>query len=177
MKTFLRIASATILISAALPMSAFAQQDSATAGLVMATPSSVSFIWHVSGSVALRPEIGFAASKAETMQGGGTESTSTTWTPGFSALFYVAQMDALRTYLTPRYAYSRAHVESSSTLGSSESTGTSHSVSGSFGAEYAVHRRFAVFGEIGINYTHAESETTDTNSWNHRSAVGAILYF
>ena len=159
-------------------MSAFAQQDTAKAGLVMATPSSVSLIWHVNDSIALRPEFGFSFSTAEGREnaaGGKTEST--TLSPGFSVLFYTARWDAVRVYVSPRYLYSRAHNENSSPIGSNESTASSHSVSGSLGAEYALHRRFGVFGELGITYTDAETPNTTSTGWSHRTAVGAILYF
>lgn len=177
MKTFLRFASAAILITA-LPMSAFAQQDSPTAGLVMATPGSVALIWHVNDSVALRPEFGFNRSTA-TGKGlaAGGEQTLTTVSPGFSALFYFARWDALRTYVSPRYIYSHASSESESPGGTSESTASSHSFSGSIGAEYLLHRRFGVFGELGLNFSSADSPTTETTAWNQRTAVGATLYF
>ena len=177
MKLLFRAATA-VLFLITVSSSVFAQDD-ARFGLVMATPSSVSIIWHASGTVALRPEIGIAAGSS-TFESPVGEAESTQWTisPGFSVLFYVGQRDALRTYVSPRYVYSRAHNESTSPLGeTAESTGTSHSVSGSFGAEYALHRRFAVFGELGINYTHADAEQFSSNGWNQRTAVGAILYF
>lgn len=144
----------------------------------MATPSAVSLIWHVSDSIALRPEFGFTFGTAEgkgAAAGGKTDSS--TLSPGFSVLFYVARWDALRTYVSPRYVYSRAHNENSSPGGSNESTATSHSVSGSLGAEYALHRRFGVFGELGITYSDAETPNTTSTGWAHRTAVGAILYF
>jgi hypothetical protein len=177
MKTLLRVITLAALVTA-LPSSALAQEDTKL-GVVMATPSSVSIVWHASDRVAIRPEIGVSASSS-TAESPAGDAKATQWTlsPGFSVLFYTARLDALRTYVAPRYVYSRAHNESTSPFGETgESTGTSHSVSGSFGAEYGLHRRFAVFGELGINYTHAESEFISSNGWNHRTAVGAIFHF
>jgi hypothetical protein len=167
-----------VLSLAVMPAMAFAQDDP-TLGLVMATPGSVAIIWRASDNVALRPEMGFTASTA-TVEAAGGDAESTQWTlnPGFAVLFYTGRWDALRTYVSPRYVYSRAHSESTSPFGDTrESTGTSHAVSGSFGAEYALHGRFAVFGEVGINYSHSEADTHSSNSWNQRTAVGAIFHF
>jgi predicted porin len=177
MKTLIRALSVMMLLGVCSTNAA--AQDSPTTGLVMATPGSVAFIWHVSDSIALRPEIGFSTSTAEPNRDDPTnpESTLTQWNPGFSVLIYLQRWDTARLYVSPRYVYSRASSENSSELGSSESTADSHSIAGSIGAEYALHRRFGVFGEVGINYSHGESPTTVTNSWNHRTAVGAILYF
>jgi outer membrane protein W len=169
---------AVILLLAVFPASSSAQ-DSATVGLVMATPASVSVIWHVSDAIALRPEIGFTTSSTSAKGPGaaGAKTDASTVSPGFSVLFYLHRWDALRTYVSPRYVYSRAHAESTSQGGSSESTASSHTVAGSIGAEYALHRHFGVFGELGISYAHADAPTTSSDSWTHRTAVGAILYF
>ena len=136
MKPFLRASWLSVLSIVAIPAVVFAQ-DTSKVGLVMSTPSTASVIWHAGETVALRAEIAFVRSTStHEAPGGDAESTQTTVIPGFSVLFYTGRFDALRTYVSPRYTYSRARVESSSPLGSSESTGTSHSVSGSIGAEY-----------------------------------------
>jgi hypothetical protein len=167
----------TAVLVGVVPVSAFAQ-DASKLGLVMATPGSVSVIWRVSDRAAIRPEIGFATSTTtQETPIGDAQVATTTITPAFSVLFYMGQWEGLRTYVSPRYVYSRAHAEASSPGSSHESTATSHSVSGSFGAEYALHSRFAVFGELGINFSHADPGNVTTNSWNQRSAVGVIFNF
>jgi hypothetical protein len=130
----------------------------------------------MSETVAIRPEVAFSTSTAKSTQSTG-ETSQRSLTPGFSVLFYTAKWDSLRIYVAPRYTYQRAHGESTSSFGGSESTATAHNVSGSFGAEYSLHRRFAAFGEVGIAYSHGESPTSTVNSWNQRAAAGAIFYF
>jgi hypothetical protein len=89
---------------------------------------------------------------------------------------------------------------------SSETTGSAYSTSGSFGAQYALTRRFGVFGEIGAAYSSSKATATSTlntltsggflgvpfttttstqivrsetrtRSWNVRTGVGVIFYF
>ena len=62
---------------------------------------------------------------------------------GMSALFYLQRWDALRTFIGPRVSYSVL-----------SGTGTTKTWSGQvfFGTEYALGRRFGVFGELGLSY-------------------------
>ena len=71
-------------------------------------------------------------------------------------------------------------------VASSGSTGNGQFVSGSFGAQYALGRRFSVFGEIGAGYTHVVTSPTIggilvtssvNNTFSTRSGAGVILYF
>jgi hypothetical protein len=196
--------------------SASAQGDPKV-GITMGYPGSIGVIWKVTDRVALRPEVNVQKSSGESTSTlslsitafpiGGTSTTTTTtvttidaWqvSAGLSALFYLTKGDALRTYVSPRWAYSRS---SSGSSGSSSSLseldnaltfGTStHTVAGSFGAQYAIARRFNVFGEVGGTFTRSantpqeqraspvfsSSSRTVSRSFGARSGAGVILYF
>lgn len=177
MITHLRpISRIALLLLFATPVSAFAQ-DSPQAGLTMASNSSIGFIFHVSDSVAIRPEIAISVAKSTVTTNVENENTQSQLAPGASVLFYTGKWDALRTYISPRYVYRRAHNESSSQDNSSESTATLHTVTGTFGAEYALHRRFAIFGEAGVSYSHGIAPSSTVDTWAQTAFVGATFYF
>ncbi len=196
---------AIVLVMMGTAASASAQ-DSGALGVTMGYPASIGVIWHVSDRVAIRPEISLtqisstSSSVITTIGPGGVVLSSTTtqastdqWTVGYgaSALFYVKQWDALRTYVSPRFVYTRASVagtSSSSTAAEPASTtefdSNAYLVTGSFGAEYAFGTRFALYGEVGFGYsrtttdsTQAGASNTTANSVGTRSGVGVILYF
>jgi hypothetical protein len=147
----------------------------------------------VTDRIAIRPEIDFSRTKV-TFERTGTsippfddENTSTVVRPGVSALFYLGQVEQLRTYVSPRFVY-----VSTDTSGSDETT--SYLVSGSFGAHYRPVSRFAIFGEMGIQWTRSTfrsapleipvlpSPITGTTTLRNtgvslRSGVGVVLYF
>jgi autotransporter-like protein len=180
-------------------------QDIPTIGLSMGYPASIGVVWQVTDGIALRPEIGVTKSSSEfigsstSFSSGGvttTSSTSTTtdsWqvSAGLSALFYLSKHDALRTYVSPRWAYTRVSSTPSSTTGVqtgvvSGASGHTNFVSGSFGAQYALGDRFSVFGEIGLGFSRTVSSpfagsfaTIDSraSSLGTRSGAGVILYF
>jgi Tfp pilus assembly protein PilE len=124
-----------------------------------------------------------------------TTTTTDAWqvSAGLSGLFYLSKHDALRTYLSPRWAYTRLSSSPSSTNSAATSavTGTSghvNVVSGSFGAQYAISDRFSAFGEVGLAFTRTVSSplvnssfvtvggSTSTNLGT-RSGAGVIVYF
>ena len=104
---------------------------------------------------------------------------------GVSALFYVSKHDALRTYISPRWAYTRIASESEGVGSISSASGNVNNVTGSFGAQYALSRRFSVFGEVGIGYTHTTNApmgalssfatASSTNAVATRSGAGVAL--
>src|SRR5438477_13164983 len=106
-----RIVVLVITIAAASSVSR--AQDAPKVGLTMGYPSSVGVLWRVADRVALRPEITLSRTTGESMgsdlAGVAPLSTdeSTGVGAGISALFYVGRWDALRTYVSPRFAYSR----------------------------------------------------------------------
>src|SRR4051812_20928962 len=184
----------------ALPGSASAQ-DEPRLGITMGYPASLGLIWRISDGLALRPELSFSTSSNELIAttslttGGSTAATSVNTNDnwqlgiGLSALFYLSKHDALRAYVTPRWSYTRASSESTNTPSTlvTSSTGNVNALSGSFGAEYALSRRFSVFGEVGLGYTHTTNDPTGTpgilttSSTSHvfgaRSGAGVALYF
>jgi hypothetical protein len=202
----------TTVVFGALILVAFAAtahaQDEDRVGVTMGYPASFGVLWRVSDRVAIRPEVTFSTGNSTSTSvitivsggpGGSTTTSvttqsvndSTTFTVGASGLFYIARWDALRTYLSPRSAYGRGTTTSftSSTQAVSpqpsvEFTNTSYLASGSFGAEYALGRRFAVFGEIGVAYTRLTTTSAQPGAGNttgytvaSRSGAGVIVFF
>jgi hypothetical protein len=171
-------------------------------GFVIGYPASVGLLWHVSNGIALRPDITLNRTSTEIASttigniGGVTQSVGTTtegWTTtfGLSALFYLgSSQEALRFYLVPRVAYGWSNTTTESApplpqLGSSESDLDAFAVSGSVGAQYAVHERFRLFGEAGLSYTTQDSDTgyslsrsrLESTSIGLRSGVGVVVLF
>jgi hypothetical protein len=160
---------ATIVVTLS-PLVAWAQDDPKV-GLTMGYPSAVGVLWQLSSRVALRPEFTLARTSIDMPptidpQAGvvSAGSTSDSWATGFglSALFYIGRYDSLRTYVSPRFNYSRSSGSTGLTgmPESSNSDGWVYSTSGSFGAQYGLGRHFAVFGEIGGNYTASTTRTS-----------------
>jgi hypothetical protein len=191
-------------------------QDTPRVGITMGYPAAVGVIWNVDDRFALRPEVTFAGSSGDSSGSdvlGPSPGLTTDLSQvgvGISALIYLGRQDVLRMYVSPRFAYTHT---SSSTNGvstilplSSETTGSAYSTSGSFGAQYALARRFGVFGEIGAGYSSSKATATSTlntltsggflgvpfttttstqivrsesriRSWNVRTGVGVIFYF
>jgi opacity protein-like surface antigen len=99
---------------------------------------------------------------------------------GMSALFYLRSWDALRSFVGPRVSYSY----SSSTGGATAKTWTGQLF---VGAEYALGRRFGVFGEAGLSYGRTTSTrvsptneifpTTPSTSWSTMNGVGLLFRF
>lgn len=181
-----------------------AAEEQPSVGVTMGYPASIGVLWHVSDRFAVRPEVSVqqisttSTSVITTVVGivGGNVTTTTTttqatsdqWNTAFggSALFYVQQWDALRTYVSPRFLYGRSTSSSTTTNNASnnEFTSNSYFVSGSFGAEYSLARRFGVYGELGFGYTYqsttnsfAPAGSNTGHTVSTRSGVGAIVYF
>jgi hypothetical protein len=174
-----------------------AQDQQQRVGLTMGYPASVGIIWHVTDKVAVRPDLSFLHTSNELAApisafAATTSSDVTTVSIGVSGLFYVGKWDALRAYLSPRFAYSRLSGSNSvtSSIGVGDvlpaidvsSTVSNYLVSGSFGAQYSLGRRFGVFGEVGYGYTRASDDTralstTRSTTTGTRTGVGVIFYF
>ena len=168
-------------------------QDAGQVGITMGYPASVGVMWHVSDSVAVRPEIAFSTSSSDNEFGADT----TTVNGGASGLFYVAKWDRVRAYVSPRFSYGHSSSGSTGTIGIALKNST-YNVVGSFGAQYTPQKRFAVFGETGIGYSRSKTSTTTvvvpivlppgleparptaTNTstgFGTRAGVGVIFYF
>jgi hypothetical protein len=183
-------------------------QDDPRVGITMGYPASVGVIWQVNDRVALRPEL--------SVQKASADSTSTTsislssvvpgtvisvtssdfwqFSAGLSALFYLSTHDALKTYVSPRWAYTRSSNGNSSSTSlplSLTSTTSGYSLAGSFGAQYALGRRFGVFGEVGLFFSRSTISPSAASSppgivaayesvsrsLGARSGAGVVLYF
>ena len=194
---------------AILPATSATAQEKGQVGVTMGYPATVGVLWQVADRVAVRPEISLSqnsgtATSTRTISVFGQVQTTETQVSsdnmavgtGVSGLFYLWKREAVSMYVTPRYTYTR--VTSSQQLSFDslpELVTTSHFISGSFGAQYALGRRFAVFGEIGIGYTRTAQDSsstldsspvsssitsrtvTTTRGVSTRSAAGVVLYF
>jgi hypothetical protein len=167
MKTTL--VAATLLLVASTARA----QDMPKVGLTMGYPSSVGLLWQIGDGFAVRPEISLSHVSGDSSPGDlvgipttlSSDATNLVST-GVSALFYVSHVDALKTYLTPRFSYARTSTSvttNNSIAGptTSDSTVSAYSASGAFGAQYGLGRHFGLFGEIGVGYTRT---TTTVNS-------------
>jgi opacity protein-like surface antigen len=186
-----RLIALGIFVSSIGWASAASAQDKGATGVTMGYPAAIGIVHHVSDRFAIRPEVTFAVAN-NSSDTGGFASESDTWTIGVgaSAILYLREWDKLRTYVSPRYAYFRGETTTMTAFsfpleGPTENTTTSrqHNLVGSFGAQFAAHEKFSLYGEIGIGYTRqrSRSELTDgrgtSNQVSTRSGVGVIFYF
>ncbi len=176
MKLRMGLLSGMLAMACAAP--AFAQ-DAGKVGIEMSTGNALGLVWHVSDSVAVRPEFSFHKGSSDSTTGSTTLTTdgNSVGLAG-SLLFYTSKHDNLRTYLTPRFDFARAK----STTNSVERTSKAYAASGSFGAQYGLGDRFQVFGEFGLEVAWTPEETVagttiKSDSFGTRSAVGVAFIF
>jgi hypothetical protein len=156
-----------------------AAQETGDTGLTVSAPSAIGLIWHLSPKVAIRPEVAFGFGRSNG-QGNTLDISSHSATLAGSVLFYMGRWENLQTYVSPRVSYSWS---GSSIESGVDSTSDGWGVSGSFGAQYALGKRFAVFAEAGLGYSSSSSEssltTIDRTSWTFgtRTQIGATFYF
>jgi len=174
-------------MAAATP--AFAQ-DKGQVGVNLGFPT-VGVTWHVTETVAVRPEFTLMFGSSSSTQGSGVEgSEQDTWGLGFGvgALFYLREWDSVRGYIAPRFAIVHSSTDSISTTSDSrrESSGNNYDLGAMAGVQYALSSRLNVFGELGLGYSNRHSGTEaigsviiETDSWSisPRSAIGLIVYF
>jgi hypothetical protein len=181
-------------------------QERGQFGIGMGYPGSISLHWHITDAIAVRPDFRFRSTG-----GSDIEATTTTAAFGISGLWYFARHDALRMYASPRFEYAHTSLEYEITLAipgliaqelsalgpiiagfpqTYDASSSTKSFAGSFGAQYAVHKRFSVFGEAGVEYqkvgrpdfvgalsSFIPRSTEGPHSWGTRTAVGVIVYF
>ncbi len=161
-----------------------AAQDSGRVGLTTGYPAVIGIQWHLSEGTAIRPEFSFtnSSSSSESLTDASTDFSS--FNTGVSVLFYSSLRDNLKLYVAPRFAYGR-------TSGGGDlvdSTTNIYSVSGSLGGHYTLSRRFAIFGEAGVQYSHQTGTVTGSmvvpllttsrgDNVGTRTAVGVVIYF
>ncbi len=186
---------ATVLAATLAAAGPAAAQEKGQAGLVAGYPASIGVLFHVSDGVALRPVFTFSVTSSTNSYIGASQVQQSAETDSYSigvsidALFYVKKWDNLRAYVTPGFSYGHASSTSSSPsfLYTNESTGNSYVVQGSFGAQYALSRRFSVLGDVGLAFGDANSRnvpvgntggsTSSSRAFGTRAAVAVLFYF
>jgi hypothetical protein len=190
MRTSRVTALGILAASLSVPAPAYAQ-DKGDVGLTMGYPNAIGVIYHVSDRFAIRPEITFSTSSGKNESPlSTTEGDTVSVGVGVSGIFYLRQWDKLRTYVCPRYTYNHGENTTTSTLinplfDDNESTITSnaHSFVGTFGAQFSVHERFSIFGEVGAAYSHQRTRSEvsgirgSSNQFATRTGAGVIFYF
>ena len=173
-----KLGLAVVLVGVVGAPAAVSAQEPARIGITMGYPASLGIVWRVTDRVALRPEFAFAHASLSGIGPVSTGDSSTNVGVGASALFYFRSTDdALRPYVTPRWSYGHTSAGNGIT-----SDGT-HSVAGSFGAEYMLGKRFSVFGETGLEYSHSSAKfgvataTQGANRIATRTGAGVVFYF
>jgi hypothetical protein len=157
-------------------------QEKGQTGMTMGYPASVGLVWQPSERLAVRPELSLSTTSIETSFTG-TGRTSSVGV-GLSGLFYVGKWDSLSAYVSPRFAYNLTSSDPIGTLAIATAA-NNYSLIGSFGTQYALHRRFSVFGEVGVGYSHQalrstgaiSNSTITSHSWNTRTGIGVLFYF
>jgi hypothetical protein len=159
-------------------------QDDPKFGITMETSPAVGVIWHVSNHLAIKSDIGFSKANSESERSSSDQSGITA---GVSARLYMGTWDKLRAYVSPAYLYSRATQHAGSSSLTLENKDSTYNVAGLFGAQYALHKKFAVFGETGVAYSHVTFTSVPSvgfigttksvsTGWRSRSSVGVIFY-
>ena len=160
-------------------------QDARRVGLTTGYPGVIGILWHASERIAIRPEFSFTKNDSSS-ESTFANAASDFWSfgTGVSLLFFAPLRDNLKTYVSPRFAYTRTSGGSDTT----DSTVDAYSVSGALGGHYSLGQRFALFGELGISYSHQTGSITSSlaptfqttnrgDSISTRTAVGIVLYF
>jgi hypothetical protein len=191
-------ATGTVMMLLAMAAPATAQEGG-DVGLTMGYPAAVGVIWHITDAIAVRPDLSVTTSTTESTSttsgfGGGatlvSTTTSTSWTTsvGLSALFYVKTLDRVRLYVAPRAAYLHTTIDlddDQPLAGAFDNSSTGFLAAGAFGAQFNADEHFAIFGELGGQYTSQSSTSAFSITRNRsegrtaglRSAVGVTLYF
>jgi len=192
-----------------------AAQDAGRVGITMGYPGVVGVLWHVTSRVAIEPEIAISKTRLESrldtsivigttvVSSGSITTTTDGWTtsPGVSLRIYMGKWDDVSAYVAPGYVYHHTSSTSTTTGPSGLVGGTrvetrevnsaTHDVRGMFGVQYAPHRKFSVFGEVGLRYARADLPTVSASSagvssattvgtsraFGNTGAVGIAFYF
>lgn len=165
-----------------------AAQSPGDLGLTVGYPSSIAVEWHISDRIALRPELSLSWTKTESPGGIEGDIVNSGWQTGVGAsvLVYVGRWEALKTYVSPRYVYSRREVTVDLPfVGEREITTTGWALTGSFGGQYRLGDRFSVFGEAGLEYARTSGSVplldgvgeTRARTFGTRTAAGVTIYF
>jgi hypothetical protein len=157
-------------------------EEKGKAGIAIGYPGGIGILWHATDSVAIRSDFSFSHNSTEEASSGSAGGVD------LSVLFYVKKYDNVRTYVSPRFTYSRAVTNvsvSSPTQGTVQeikSTSTNTGGGGVFGAQYLPVARFSVFGEVGIAFFHRHSKASSLlsaskgDTWGTTAGVGVVFY-
>jgi hypothetical protein len=182
----LLLAAANARAQSASPQPIPFQEPANRIGITMGYPSTFGVVWEVNDRLALRPELSFSVGTSEGSAAGVPGTSSDTWAVGVgvSALIYLKKWDALQTYVAPRFTYSRGTSSVESAFGGdNDLKSEGFTLNGLFGAQYALHRRFSVFGEVGVGFSNGETTLsgvdgrTESTSFGTRTGVGVIFFF
>jgi hypothetical protein len=192
-----------------------AAQEAGRVGVAMGYPATVGVLWHVTSRVAIEPEIAISKTRVESridtsivigttvISSGTIAATTDTWTtsPGVSLRIYMGRWDDVSAYVAPGYVYHHNASTSTTTapggfggvarVETRELSSTTHDMRGMFGVQYAPHRKFTVFGEVGVRYASADLPTVTTSggglgsassvgtskAFGNAGAVGVVFYF
>jgi hypothetical protein len=176
-----------------------AAQDEGKVGIATGYPASIGVLWHLSPRFSIRPQIGFTVSHSSPESAlVAAESDIRHVSLGLSVLWNVSRSESLTTYLAPRIEYSRTSISFSPGLPSGfedliadfdglglefpsfldqDQHTSSTGLGGTFGARYAIHSRFAVFGEVGMLYARAGgSSPADGYHVGTTGGAGVVFY-
>jgi lipopolysaccharide assembly outer membrane protein LptD (OstA) len=176
-------------------------QERGQVGLTMGYPTAIGVVWHATDRVGVKGEFNFALGSSEidpNLLLPERETHTDSIGLGIAGQFYFSRNDNVSTYVSPRFAYAKITSELDAPdfgiilpvpLPSLDvrTESSSYSFAGSFGAQYSPNRRFSVFGELGLDYSWQDIESsgssvfslarTESSTFGVRSAVGIIFYF
>jgi hypothetical protein len=140
--------------------------------LVIGGAGPVGFLWEA-GGVAVRPDLSFNTTTSTGFAGGTTVSVQ--FTIGLSAILYLREWDGLRAYGMGRLAYGRTNnVTPPAKL---------YTADLGFGTQYALTKRFAIFGEVGPRFFEvdqgalsATTNPTKSQTWSINHRLGLLFY-
>jgi hypothetical protein len=139
--------------------------------LVIGGPSSIGVQLPLTPRILLRPDLSVTRT---TFNVGATESKFVVVTLGMSALVWLREREALRTYAAPRVALARSTYDNGSFT-------DQWFFETAFGVSAPLTRRLAIFGEVGprVTYTDQSSVVLVNRTTNVviRSGLGATVSF
>jgi hypothetical protein len=154
-------------------------QEAGKAGISIGYPSAIGVLWHVTESIAIRPDFTFTHTSSDTNSGWGVGTD-------ISALFYLKKYDNVRPYVSPRFSYTRTSNTSKPGNGIVAETTVKSSTTGGagvFGAQAWTGTHFSVYGEVGIGFTSRKAESPfatiadlKSKTWGTTAGVGVVFY-
>jgi hypothetical protein len=178
-----------------LGSSTAAAQERGQFGLVMGYPTTVGMVWHATDRVGIKAEATFSVTSTELDSALLRELNNRTVGINVAGLFYAGRAENVSLYVSPRFGYAKTVSELEGEtfvdllpipvpVRDLRNETSMYSFGGLFGSQYSPIRRFSVFGEVGLNYSSQQTESSpvstgesESSSLGLRSAVGVVLYF